>query len=221
MLSKRILALSLAFPLLFLTGCGDGNTNDSTPSPANGALTPSTLASPVSSPAVTKETNKYKPATLEQPAQNVPVPKYPEAGKQDNKAGREAAADYFFEALLYAKETGGRDALDEVSYPECVGCWEYQSNAEKFYEEGAWVVGGIGQKRTFNETPGPDVNGQYQIHFKVIEDASTLRYSDDYGKSPKPQRKTEGKGILWIQYWPDLGKNVVLKYQTTSLRDLE
>ncbi len=222
MLSRRILALSLTIPLLFVAGCTGENTTKESASPSNGASLSSVSNSPSASPTAAGASDEYVPATLDHPAKNVPVPKYPEAAKKDDKAGREAAADYFMDALLYAKETGSAKAIDQVAYPDCPECWVFQEKTKQFYDAGGWVVGVKNDElRRYNETPGPDAEGRYQLHFHTIEAESTLRYPDNTTLDPLNEQRSESKGILWIQYWPSKKKNVILKFQTTSLVELE
>ncbi|MFC0582088.1 DUF6318 family protein [Micrococcoides hystricis] len=223
-LTKRILALALAAPLFLVTACGGDDTPEQTPSPessSSASETPKSGESPAkneSSPATAKE---YKPATLEHPAQNVPVPKYPEAGKKDNKEGREAAVNYFIDGLLYAKQTGKSTVLDEVSYPDCHECWMYQSNAEKFYESGGWVISGPDISRKFQEQPEADEKGQYRINYVTVEHENTVVYPKETGREPQIDKSSEAKGTIWVQYWPEKKRNVVMKFQSYSIEEVE
>ncbi|MFC0581068.1 DUF6318 family protein [Micrococcoides hystricis] len=218
-LPKRLLSLALAVPLLFVSACGDEETPGQTPSPENsspGSSTPPSSPSPSGQGSSPSTSGEYKPATLEHPAQNVQVPKYPETGKKDNKEGREAAARYFFEALNYVKETGKRDALDEVSHPVCELCYTYQKRIGDHYRTGGWIVDSKAHSLELQEQPEVDEHGRYRINFSVKQNPGTAVEKNDSSLEYDEQPGSLSKGTLWVQYWPKKQRVVVLHYGPTD-----
>lgn len=215
-LTKRILALALAAPLFLVTACGGEDTPEQTPSPENSSSaseTPKSGQSPAkneSSPATAKE---YKPATLEHPAQNVPVPKYPEAGKKDNKKGREAAAKFFLESFDYVKQSGDDTPLRQVAYSECDECFEYANKVEEWYSDGNWIFGGLLQSVKVAEEGDIDQYGRYRVNFIIEEKTGRTVRKDESDSDKEMDPPSRSKGTLWVQYVPADDRIIVVQFE--------
>lgn len=137
------LALCAAAALL-LTGCTGGGGEES-PSPT-------TSQSSSSSPSGTEsagggsdsesptESATPEPATSTSPAKNIPAPEMPEAMKNNDQAGLEAALEYWFVAAHHLKITGDPTPLQSVSLVSCDYCSHLADNWPQVYEDGGWAV---------------------------------------------------------------------------------
>ncbi|UWX97857.1 DUF6318 family protein [Arthrobacter zhaoxinii] len=136
----KLLAAVTAVPLLFLTACsgasGDPGGGESAP-----GQTSSTTASPTPTPTPTPTPSaKYKPASAEGPAENVPLPVMPEEAKVQSKEGLEAFARYWYEAANYGYETGDVGLVQAVSSPDCTTCLNYYGVVKAGFADGAWMA---------------------------------------------------------------------------------
>lgn len=126
----------LAVAALGLTACGgdaDGEPGSSA-SPATSAVAAET-ATPSATP-------KYKPASADGPAENVPLPKMPSEASLKSQQGLEAFIPYWFETMSYAYETGDLDPVRSVTDSECSLCAALSKDIENWTLKGRWIVGG-------------------------------------------------------------------------------
>lgn len=160
--SRHGLAAMALSGLLILSACTPAppGTGVATPpgstSSTTGATTPEpATAAPTTVPA-------YKPATAKGPAQNVPVPVLPAKAKEFSKEGLIAFAEYWYQTLGYAYETGRVAPMQSVSDPTCPSCARVKTSVEQRYGNGGWLVGGLmvvhESRSTFNQMS----DGTYQ-----------------------------------------------------------
>jgi hypothetical protein len=126
----------LAVAALGLTACGGDAEGEpgSSASPANSAVAAET-ATPSATP-------KYKPASADGPAENVPLPKMPSEASLKSQQGLEAFIPYWFETLSYAYESGDLRPLKELTGPQCFSCDEFAKVINAWHVQDGWIAGG-------------------------------------------------------------------------------
>ncbi|NKX53185.1 DUF6318 family protein [Arthrobacter mobilis] len=158
-------AAACALGLAACSGDAEG-TGAGTPAPSVAVSSPA--AAETTAPSATAA---YKPASAEGPAENVPVPKIPEAAKEKSKKGLKAFVKYWYETLSFAYETGDFGPMKEVSGPGCAGCGRVEETISERHADGKWLVGGklvvVGSViEQFH--PAPD--GTYQVLTQVDQE---------------------------------------------------
>ncbi|MCC3302800.1 DUF6318 family protein [Arthrobacter sp. zg-Y895] len=137
----RVKLLAAVVPLLFLTACsgasGDPGDSGAGESPSNPASTASETPTPTPTPRA-----KYKPASAEGPAENVPLPVMPEEAKVQSKEGLEAFARYWYEAANYGYETGDVGPVQAISSPDCTACLNYYDVVDQGFVGEDWIAQG-------------------------------------------------------------------------------
>ena len=122
-----------------LTGCSQaaGDPGGGSPSPAVSSSPPSATASPSPTPSA-----KYKPASAEGPAENVPLPVMPAEAKVESKEGLLAFVYFWFSLVNYGYETGDTDPVRTSSGQGCLSCTTFYDSVEGTYSADGWVEGG-------------------------------------------------------------------------------
>ncbi|MCQ1954244.1 DUF6318 family protein [Arthrobacter sp. zg-Y238] len=169
----KVATAAVAVPLLFLTACsgaaGDSGDSGAGESPSSAAATASETPTPTPTPSA-----KYKPASAEGPAENVPLPVMPEEAKVESKEGLEAFARYWYDLVNYGFETGDVEPIRAISGPDCAVCDTFYLMVGKGYENDDWIVGGQievqGVHSDFVLTP----DGRFQV--LIRERQETLMY---------------------------------------------
>lgn len=158
-----------------LTGCSQaaGDPGGGSPSPAVSSSPPSATASP--SPTLSA---KYKPASAEGPAENVPLPEMPAEAKVESKEGLEAFARYWYELVNYGFETGDAEPIRAISGPDCAVCENFYTMVGKGFENTDWIVGGKIEVQGVHSDYVLTPEGRYQV--LIQERQETLSY---YGPS--------------------------------------
>nr|WP_277351858.1 DUF6318 family protein [Arthrobacter sp. SF27] len=162
----------MAVAALGLAACGgdaEGEPGNSA-SPATSAVAAETATSAPTPSA----TPKYKPASAEGPAKNVPVPEMPELAKEDSKKGLEAFTLYWYDLLNYAYESGDVERLQGITNESCVRCSDVAKNIKEWHSEGRWQVGG---KVEIDGTGTDFVSnsaGEYHVAIQLV--SGELRY---------------------------------------------
>ncbi|MGP9502328.1 DUF6318 family protein [Specibacter sp. AOP5-B1-6] len=129
--------------LLALTGCTPAPTGPNTAGPSiSSTANPETRAPTTEAAPPTVPEAVYEPASAEGPAQNVPVPVLPEAAKEFSKEGLIAFAEYWYETLGYAFETGDPEPMMAISQPGCRTCEAIQNMVLAGHADGKWIMGG-------------------------------------------------------------------------------
>ncbi|MCQ1950931.1 DUF6318 family protein [Arthrobacter sp. zg-Y859] len=135
----KLATAAVAVPLLFLTACsgaaGDSGDSGAGESPSSPAATASETPTPTPTPSA-----KYKPASAEGPAENVPPPVMPEEAKVESKEGLEAFARYWYEAANYGYETGDVGLVQDISSPDCTTCLNYYEVVDNGYRDNDWIA---------------------------------------------------------------------------------
>lgn len=157
--------------LLALTGCTPAPTGpntsgpsiSSTGNPESGA--PTTEAAP---PTVAEAV--YEPASAEGPAQNVPVPVLPDLAKVFSKEGLIAFAEYWYETLGYAFETGDPEPMMAITSTGCPTCEAMKQAVESWHSEGRWIVGGQMIVSSTDTSFVPVEDGSYQVVLLVRQE---------------------------------------------------
>lgn len=125
---------------LLLTGCGPDDDDDgaaaSPSSPAPSAAASTAEPGPDATPA------GYVPASLDGPAQNVPVPVMPDLAREESREGAQAFLDYWSDAMWYAYQTGDTSYARDITSPHCGVCMDELSEVEQAYEANQWLTGG-------------------------------------------------------------------------------
>lgn len=113
-----------------------------TPSQSQG--NESGAASPSDSPSPSPSASKlYKPATAQSPAQNVPVPKFPELANENSENGAASFAEYYFDLINYLVESNDSAPLKKVTSRACEICGKSLIDpAARAQISGKWQVGG-------------------------------------------------------------------------------
>lgn len=157
--------------LLALTACtpaptGTNTAGTSVTSTANEETAASTTKA---SPPLPVEA-VYKPASADGPAQNVPVPVLPDAAKEFSKEGLIAFAEYWYETLGYAFETGDPEPMMEITATGCPTCEAMKQAVESWHEEGRWIVGGQMIVSSTDTSFDPVEDGSYQVVLLVRQE---------------------------------------------------
>lgn len=160
----RMSAAVAAVCTVGLAGCS--GSAESSGAPSHAASPSVTAASATASP-----TAAYKPASAEGPAENVPVPKMPEAAKKKSKEGLKAFVKYWYATLSYAYETGNLGPLRDVSGPQCGGCQRVEGTISKWHSGGQWLGGGkLSVVGSVIERSKPAADGTYQVLTQVNQE---------------------------------------------------
>lgn len=150
--------------VLALTGCS--NTEDE--SPELDETTDASLSEPT----------EYIPASEDGPAQNVPEPQLPAGVAENSEGGAQAALDYFWSAIDYARLTGDTTPLASVSHPECKFCTDHIEGWESRYADGDWAIlhGDISIEVQVIETHVDEFLGDewLEVSFQLVEPAAEL-----------------------------------------------
>lgn len=129
--------------LLALTGCTPAPTGTNTAGPPiSSTANPETRAPTTEAAPPTIAEAVYEPASAEGPAQNVPVPVLPEAAKEFSKEGLIAFAEYWYETLGYAFETGDPEPMMAISDSSCRTCTAMMETVVPGHADGRWIMGG-------------------------------------------------------------------------------
>ncbi|MCC3291902.1 MULTISPECIES: DUF6318 family protein [unclassified Arthrobacter] len=166
----RLATVAVAVPLLFLIACsgasGDPGDSGAGESPSSPASTASETPTPTPTPSA-----KYKPASAEGPAENVPLPVMPEEAKVQSKEGLEAFARYWYEAANYGYETGDVGPVQAISSPDCTTCLNYYEVVDNGFRENDWIANAnIDVRDAYSDyvlTP----EGRYQALAQFTQDA--------------------------------------------------
>jgi hypothetical protein len=93
-----------------------------------------------------------------------------------NGITQQAAVDfsyYFIETVNHAMTTGDVEALNEASWPNCVGCIGVIDHVREIYAAGGSAEGGAWHPRDYAAIKGgPD---EWTISIRVKQDAQTVR----------------------------------------------
>ncbi|MGV2853885.1 DUF6318 family protein [Glutamicibacter sp. AGC13] len=139
---KIAVVASVAAVALALSGCNAGNAEGPAASPTEASKSSSAPGS-TSAPPSPSNTEKYEPATAKGPAQNVPVPKMPEAAKVKSKEGAAEFTRYYFDLINYTAETTKTGPIKNVTSRSCKLCAEaIIDSADESASVGEWQVGG-------------------------------------------------------------------------------
>ncbi|GAA1338099.1 DUF6318 family protein [Arthrobacter roseus] len=167
--------------LVLLSGCaGAGASSDE----SSAAALPKTSASatPTLTPTPTPSA-VYKPASAEGPAQNVPLPKMPEAATKETKAGLQAFGKYVIALFSYGYETGDVKPVKAVISSDCDLCANYFKMVKAGYEDDDWLGGAkldvLGSTSVFKKTP----DGKYQLILDITQEPTEYFYPG--GKFPE------------------------------------
>ncbi len=161
--APKTLAMAMV-SLVLLSGCAGSEASSDK---SSGAASPKSSASATPTPTPTPTPSAvYKPASAEGPAENVPLPKMPEAAKKETKAGLEAFMRYWLDVLYYSYQTGDTQALDQISGPDCLACNQANETITPGNDKGRWLVGGevniLSSQSNFKKTD----EGNYQLIVK-------------------------------------------------------
>ena len=177
--SVRLGAAGLA-AVLVLAGCsgsGDpeaeaaqGPSSASPSGRAGSGETGTPTATPTPSP-----TAVYKPATVEGPAENVPVPVMPELAKEKSEEGLEAFLDYWYALINYGFETGNTQPIEEISGSDCVVCRSFYRMLGNGYADDDWIVGGKIEVLTNHSDFILTTDGLYQVLANMRQDRLEYR----------------------------------------------
>jgi hypothetical protein len=159
----------LAAAALGLTACGGDAEGqpDPTASPATSAAAETQSSTPEAAP-------KYKPASADGPAENVPLPKMPKEAKEKSKAGLEAFTRYWYELLNYAYESGDLKPLEKATAASCLRCQDVGEVISDWHSEGRWMLGGQVKVDGTGTDYVKDGAGNYQVAVQLT--SSELRY---------------------------------------------
>jgi hypothetical protein len=120
----------------------------------------------------------YKPATEDGPAENVPLPKLPEAATEKTEQGLMAFTSYWLETVTYAYATGDVGPMKSVSGDSCTACNNAAQTIQTSFKDGGWMVGGeltpASSKTNFKQTS----EGEYQILFQHSQEALDVYLAD-------------------------------------------
>jgi len=181
-MSAALVACALA-----LAACSGSAAGTDTTAPAPVAP-PSAAGTATPSP-----TAAYKPASAEGPAENVPVPKMPEAAKKKSKEGLKAFVKYWYQTLSYAFETGDMGPLMATSGKGCKGCARIKPVIEEWHTDGKWLIGGeLSVVGSVIERFEPAADGTYQVVSQVRQQA--MEYYEANGNLK--QRAKESAAII-------------------------
>ena len=144
-----------------LTGCSQaaGDPGGGSPSP------PSATASPSPTPPA-----KYKPASAEGPAENVPLPVMPAEAKVESKEGLEAFARYWYELVNYGFETGDAEPIRAISGPDCAVCRNFYQMLESGYSQEDWIAGGQIDVQGVHSDYVRTQEGRYQVLIQNVQE---------------------------------------------------
>ena len=168
----------LAAAALALTACGGDAEGqpDPTASPAPSAAAETPTPTPEATP-------KYKPASADGPAENVPLPKMPVTAKEKSEKGLKEFVKFWYATLSYAYETGDMGPLESVSGSGCKGCLRVKETISEWHAGGKWIAGGeLSVTGSVIKTFEPSSNGAYQVLNQV--DQQKLEF---YSKAGSPE----------------------------------
>ncbi|MFC9933119.1 DUF6318 family protein [Glutamicibacter sp. NPDC127525] len=139
---KIAVVASVAAVALALSGCNAGNAEGPKSSPSAAIETSPNPVSTAEKPSPA-ESLKYKPASADGPAENVPVPERPALADEYSVDGAAAFTKYYFELLNYTIETNDPKIIKNVTSPDCTVCTEsIIDSATRAEKSGKWQVGG-------------------------------------------------------------------------------
>ncbi|MFD1375874.1 DUF6318 family protein [Micrococcus antarcticus] len=139
---KIAVVASVAAVALALSGCNAGNTEGPKTSPSAAIETSPNPVSTAEKPSPA-ESLKYKPASADGPAENVPVPERPALAGEYSEDGAAAFTKFYFDLVNYSIETNDAAPLKKVTTKECIVCGvSIIDEATEAEELGKWQVGG-------------------------------------------------------------------------------
>ncbi len=193
--SRKYAALGVA-AILLLSGCGGSAGSDEPASPRSSERSTAT-ATPTPTPTPTP-TQEYKPASAEGPAQNVPLPKMPEAAKKETKEGLEAFSKYVIALFSYGYETGDVEPMKTAINSDCDVCANYFTTVEAAYRDDSWLGGAKLEVRQvvseFKKTP----EGKYQVILDIAHGA--MQYHEPGEKNPDSEGFSRAAFIMEAEF---------------------
>nr|WP_231713342.1 DUF6318 family protein [Arthrobacter sp. zg-Y769] len=180
--------------MLFLTACsgasGDSGDSGAGESPSSQASSAAPSATPTPTPTPSA---KYKPASAEGPAENVPLPVMPEEAKVQSKEGLEAFARHWYMAANYGYETGDVGPVQTISSPDCITCLNYYEVVDNGYRDNDWIANATIDVRDAHSDYVLTPEGRYQALAQFTQDAMEyygpegLQGSEDADVAPSVQ----------------------------------
>ncbi|MDQ0802327.1 DUF6318 family protein [Arthrobacter sp. SLBN-112] len=183
---------------LLLAGCaGSSPADPGTTSPAaSESATSSASATPSPTPSAV-----YKPADATGPAQNVPVPVFPEVAKTETKEGLEAFTRYWFDQLNYAYQTGDVVGLQAVTSPDCDYCSKLTASLTANYQGDRWLAGGTITTPASTTTFDRASDGNFQVILQVLQ--TPISYYETGGKEFRSASNGSNTGNVLLANFMD------------------
>ncbi|WBL20200.1 DUF6318 family protein [Citricoccus sp. NR2] len=151
-------ALSMTFALTSCSDSGGNNGDDD-------------AASPTASSATASNT-EFVPASADGPAQNVPVPEFPDAAREQTTEGAEATLEYWWEALEYLYLTGDPEPFQSVSDEGCVFCQNFIDVVPEPYTDDGWYVLENNYEIDVHQRRSSDDDNSVEFQYTVTQPAT-------------------------------------------------
>ena len=143
----------------------------------------------------------YKPASVDGPAENVPLPVMPEEAKVQSKEGLEAFTRYWYELANYSYETGDTESVRAVTLPTS-GIGNFFNIISTGYTEDDWVGRAHITVRSLESEYVLTVNSRYQIVADIFQDPVDC-YEPDGSFTTVHPKINPGRQLLEFAYTPD------------------
>jgi hypothetical protein len=121
--------------------------------------------------------------------------------KTETKEGLEAFADYWFEQVNFAYESGDVTGIQAVTSPNCEFCFNITSSLTTNYQNGRWLAGGKITVPAASTTFERASDGNYQVIVQVMQQAIT--YHDPDGSEFRTPTKPSNTGNVLLVGFED------------------
>jgi hypothetical protein len=91
----------------------------------------------------------------------------PKAATQESKKGLASFAEYWYDLLSYAYESGNTEPIREVTSSDCSRCEAALKVIDEWHKDGRWLVGGKAEIVGTGKEMTTDPHGVYQLPVQV------------------------------------------------------
>lgn len=204
-------ALSIAF---LVSGCDAGSTPQPPSSPTTTANESQTKPPAASNSTVAPtKTAPYEPGSAKGPAVNVPMPKLPDAAKENSKVGATAFAEYYFDLINYTVESNDAEPLKQSSTRDCEVCGTALIDpAGRAQITGKWQVGGEHHYKVVDTFLPSKNNATVSVRFEVDEAIFYIKPNRIESRNAKTTSTVAALGLKYSSGW----KVYVIQFEETN-----